>query len=144
MNMTTTKNANKEAAIQRENEVQNHNYSTQLEPEQPRVVRPVADIHETKEGATVLVDLPGVNHKSLDVNVDNDVLTIEGHVDLQTPDDLNPTFMDVRAGKFSRKFTLSAELDSSKIDAHLKDGVLKLVIPRSEKHKPRKVEVKAA
>ena len=104
---------------------------------------PAADIIETDDGATIYVDLPGVSHETLDINVDHDVLGIKGGVNLHTPKDLNPTYMDVHAGSFSRQFTLSAELDSSKIDANLKDGVLKLVIPRSEKHKPRKIEVKA-
>ncbi len=105
---------------------------------------PAADIIETDDGATIYVDLPGVNHDTLDINVDHDVLSIKGGVNLHTPKDLNPTYMDVHAGSYNRQFTLSAELDSSKIDAKLKDGVLKLVIPRSEKHKPRKIEVKAA
>ena len=105
---------------------------------------PSADIYESEEGATIYVDLPGVNHDTLDISVDQDVLTINGGVNLQTPKDLNPTYMDVHAGTYNRQFTLSAELDSSKIDATLKDGVLRLFIPRSEKHKPRKIEVKAA
>jgi HSP20 family molecular chaperone IbpA len=107
-------------------------------------LRPDADIIETDEGATIYIDLPGVSHETLDIDVDHDVLTIKGGINLHTPKDLNPTYMDVHAGTFNRKFTLSAELDSEKIDANLKDGVLTLVIPRSEKHKPRKIEVKAA
>ncbi len=107
-------------------------------------LRPNADIVETDEGATIYVDLPGVSHDTLDIDVDHDVLTIKGGINLHTPKDLNPTYMDVHAGTFNRKFTLSAELDSEKIEANLKDGVLTLVIPRSEKHKPRKIEVKAA
>ena len=111
---------------------------------QVRVMRPAADIHETKEGATIVIDLPGVSHETLDIDVDKNVLSVRGDISLDTPEDLTPTYMDVHAGAYQRQFTLSAELDSSKIDAHLKDGVLKLVIPRSEKHKPRKIEVKAA
>ncbi len=111
---------------------------------QVRVMRPAADIHETKEGATILIDLPGVSHDTLDIDVDKNVLTVKGDITLDTPDNLTPTYMDVHAGGYHRQFTLSAELDSSQIDAQLKDGVLKLAIPRSEKHKPRKIEVKAA
>ena len=105
---------------------------------------PAADIHETNDGAVIYIDLPGVSKESLDINMDSDVLTVKGGVNLNTPDNLNPTYMDVHAGFYSRKFTLSPELDSSKIDAKLKNGVLKLKIPRSEKHKPRKIEVKVA
>ncbi len=132
-----TTNTGKQATI-RQNDARETNVAQTLD------LTPVADIIETKDGATLYIDLPGVNHESLDINVDSDVLTIKGGVNLHTPSDLNPTYMDVHAGTYSRKFTLSPELDSSKIDANLKDGVLKLVIPRSEKHKPRKIEVKAA
>ncbi len=109
-----------------------------------RKMRPAADIYETKEGATLYIDLPAVSKEALEISVDQNVLTVEGELSLNTPDDLKPTYMDVNTGVFSRQFTLSAELDSSKIDANLVNGVLKLDIPRSEKHKPRKIEVKAA
>jgi HSP20 family molecular chaperone IbpA len=110
---------------------------------QIRKMRPMADIHETKEGVTLYIDLPGVSKDALEINIDQNVLTIEGELNLNTPDDLQPTYMDVNTGVFSRQFTLSAELDSTKIAANLVNGVLKLNIPRSEKHKPRKIEVKA-
>ena len=105
---------------------------------------PAADIYENAEGAVLYVDLPGVSQENLSINVDNNVLSIDAELDLHTPKDLMPTYMDVRADQYARQFTLSSELDDSKIDAKLKNGVLKLVIPRSEKHKPRKIEVKAA
>jgi HSP20 family molecular chaperone IbpA len=134
-----------EDTIRESNNVQGTSeHNSEVERAQSLNLTPAADICETKEGATLYVDLPGVNHDSLDISVDNDVLTVKGGVNLNTPHNLNPTYMDVHAGAFNRQFTLSPELDSSKIDATLKDGVLKLVIPRSEKHKPRKIEVKAA
>lgn len=139
-----TDNTGTDAAVR-----QNGNMKTaQEKPGTPRAqsleLMPAADIHETKDGAVIYLDLPGVSKDSLDISVDSDVLTIRGGLNLHTPDGLNPTYMDVHAGVYSRKFTLSPELDTSKIDANLQDGVLKLVIPRSEKHKPRKIEVKAA
>ncbi len=139
-----TTNTGKEAAVRQSNDVSKSQGNLGTANAQSLDLTPAADIHETKDGAVLYLDLPGVNKESLDISVDSDVLTIKGGVNLHTPDDLNPTYMDVHAGIFSRKFTLSAELDSSKIEANLKDGVLKLEIPRSEKHKPRKIEVKAA
>lgn len=139
-----TTNTEKQAALRQENEMTNTQGNLNTERAQTLDLTPVADIHETKDGAVLYIDLPGVNKESLDISVDSDVLTVKGGVNLHTPDDLSPTYMDVHAGVYKRSFTLSAELDSSKIDANLKDGVLKLVIPRSEKHKPRKIEVKAA
>jgi len=109
-----------------------------------RKMRPAADIYETKEGAILYIDLPAVSKEALEISVDQNVLTVEGKLSLDTPDNLKPTYMDVNTAVFSRQFTLSAELDSSKIDANLVNGVLKLNIPRSEKHKPRKIEVRTA
>ena len=103
---------------------------------------PAADVYENKDGAVIYLDLPGVNRDNLTIDVDDHVLSIQGNMNLQTPETLNPTYMDVHSGVFSRRFTLSEELDSANIEAILKDGELKLSIPRSEKHKPRKIEVK--
>ena len=111
---------------------------------QQQTMIPATDIHETKDGATLYIDLPGVSRDALDIDVDQNVLTVKGDINLNTADNLTPTYMDVRAGAFKRQFTLSAELDSSQVDAQLKNGVLTLVIPRSEQHKPHKIEVKAA
>ncbi|RTZ66981.1 MAG: Hsp20/alpha crystallin family protein [Aquificaceae bacterium] len=111
---------------------------------QQQTMTPATDIHETKDGATLYIDLPGVSPDALDIDVDQNVLTVKGDINLDTADSLTPTYMDVRAGAFKRQFTLSAELDSSQVDAQLKNGVLTLVIPRSEQHKPHKIEVKAA
>ncbi len=139
-----TTNTGTEAAVKQSN----NEVSTAQQESNARAqsleLTPAADIHETKDGAVIYIDLPGVSKDSLDINMDSDVLTIKGGVNLNTPDDLNPTYMDVHAGFYSRKFTLSSELDSAKIDANLKNGVLQLEIPRSEKHKPRKIEVKVA
>jgi len=110
----------------------------------PMTMRPAADIQESKEGATIYVDLPGVKKKALDVDVDQNVLTIKGAIDLETPENLEPGYMDVHAGIFERRFTLGEELDSDRIEANLIQGELKLFIPRSEQHKPRKIEVKTA
>lgn len=107
-------------------------------------ITPVADIYENKEGVSVYVDLPGVSRESLDINVDKNVLTIKGVINLPAPERMKATYTDVTAGAYKRRFTLSSEMDVSKIDATLKNGELKLFIPRSEMHKPRNIEVKAA
>jgi len=139
-----TTNTGTEAAVKQSNNEVSKAQQDSNARAQSLELTPAADIHETKDGAVIYIDLPGVSKDSLDINMDSDVLTIKGGVNLNTPDDLNPTYMDVHAGFYSRKFTLSSELDSAKIDANLKNGVLKLEIPRSEKHKPRKIEVKVA
>ena len=107
-------------------------------------LRPATDIVETKEGVTLYIDMPGVSKDALSVDVDQSVLSVKGSINLHTPDGLEPTYMDIHSGAFERRFTLGEQLDSAAIEAHLEQGVLKLVIPRSEKHKPRKIEVKVA
>lgn len=139
-----TTNTTKEATVRQNNDVKQSQGNMSNANVASRETTPAADIYETKEGVVLYLDLPGVNKESLDIDVDSDVLSITGSVNLAIPDNLNPTYMDVNAGVYRRQFTLSAELDSSKIEANLKDGVLMLEIPRSEKHKPRKIEVKVA
>ena len=139
--MTTT---NDKTVSKVENKAATNDLSKSTPSKQQRKVRPAADIYETKEGATIYIDLPGVAKDGLDINIDQNVLSVEGEINLDTPDDLQPTYMDIRANMFSRQFTLSSELDINKVDANLKNGVLILSIPRSEQHKPRKIEVKAA
>ena len=109
----------------------------------PLELSPAVDIIEDKDGVTLLVDLPGVSKDSLDIDVDKNVLTIRGTINLHTDEKLSATYMDVHAGTFTRQFTLGSELDASAIDASLKDGLLKLVVPRSDQHKPKKIEIKA-
>ena len=107
-------------------------------------LRPLTDIHETKQGVTLYMDLPGVSKGSLDIDVDKNVLTIKGAVNLHTPVELTPAYMELHSGVFERRFTLGDELDSAKIEATLNNGELTLHIPHLEQHKPRKIEIKAA
>ncbi len=105
---------------------------------------PATDIHESKEGVTLFFDLPGVSKETLDIDVDQDILTIKGKIDLTTAKNMQPTYIDVRANVFERRFTLGDELDSSQIVAKLDQGALKLSIPRLEKHQPKKINIKVA
>ncbi len=90
------------------------------------------------------MDLPGVNKEMLDIDVDQDILSIKGKMHLTTADNMQPTYMDVRANVFERRFTLGDELDSSQIVAKLDQGALELSIPRLEKHQPKKINIKVA
>lgn len=113
-----------------------------IEQSARRVTTPVADIIENKEGATLYIDLPGVSKESLDIRIDQNVLTVKGRVNVDMPENMEPNYIDVRSGEYERHFTLGEELDMEAIQANLNQGELKLFIPRSEQHKPRKIEVK--
>jgi HSP20 family molecular chaperone IbpA len=105
---------------------------------------PAVDIVEDKQGVTVWADLPGVPKDKLDIRMHDGNLSIEAEAVLSTPAGLSATHVEVRASRYARAFSISADLDTSKIDASLQDGVLTLRIPRREAALPRRIEVKTA
>jgi HSP20 family protein len=105
---------------------------------------PPVDIVENELGITLLADMPGVSKDRLAVRVDGENLVIEGAAEVAMPRNLEILHSEIRNPYFRRSFTLSRELDTSKIEATLKAGVLKLHIPKAEEARPRKVEIKVA
>ena len=113
-------------------------------PQQPQVVPPV-DIFEDDAGITVLADLPGVSREQLGVRVDGDSLVIEATADaIAVPQGMELVYSEAQFPSYRRQFTLSRELEPARIEAALKDGVLRLTIPKAEEAKPRRIEVRAA
>lgn len=108
---------------------------------QPHVVPPV-DVFEDASGITLLADLPGVSREGLNIRVDGDSLTIEGTAAAVGPQNLELVYGEAQVPAYRRRFTLSRELDTGRIEAQLKDGVLRLAIPKAEEAKPRRIEVK--
>lgn len=106
-------------------------------------VTPAVDVTEDETGITVTADLPGVARDALSIRVDGNALTIDAPLALGEPPQLDAVYAEVRAGRYRRSFTLSSELDSSRIDASLRDGVLTLCVPKQEKARPRRIEVTA-
>lgn len=107
----------------------------------PYVVPPV-DVFENESGITLLADLPGVSRENLGVRVDGDSLVIEATATPTGPADMELIWGEAQIPSYRREFTLSRELDSAHIEATLKDGVLKLAIPKLEEAKPRRIEVR--
>jgi HSP20 family molecular chaperone IbpA len=87
--------------------------------------------------------MPGVNEKQMNVDLDKDVLTIRGEVTLEDSSGHELTYSDHRPADFQRSFRLSDEIDTEKIEASLKNGVLRLYLPKAAVAKPRKILVKA-
>ncbi|MDN8616065.1 Hsp20/alpha crystallin family protein [Variovorax ginsengisoli] len=102
---------------------------------------PPVDVIEDSSGITLYADLPGVPRDKLHLNVESDLLTIEGEIDLSVPEGLQSSHTEVGLGRFHRTFTLSKELDTEKISAELAQGVLKLRIPKAEHAQPRRINV---
>jgi len=105
-------------------------------------LRPPVNIFEDSAGITLEADIPGVSKDRLQLKVDKDSLLIEGDVELATAEGMEALYADVRATRYSRSFSLSRELDIERIDASLKDGVLRLRIPKRAEVQPRKIEVR--
>lgn len=109
-----------------------------------RALLPRVDVLEDERGITLLADLPGVPRDHLEIKVDGETLTIEGTVTQATPAGLQPAYVELRLPRYRRAFTLSRELDSARIEANLKDGVLNLRIPKLEHAQPRRISVQVA
>src|SRR5271157_804767 len=106
-----------------------------------RVFVPATDIFETDEALTVIVEMPGVDKDKVDVKVENDVLIIEGWIDFSRYEGLQPVYTEYNIGNYARSFQLSNKIDQDRISAELRDGVMTLVLPKSERAKPRKISV---
>ena len=106
-----------------------------------KMYAPAVDIFETANNILVIADMPGVDEKSVDITLDKNLLTIHGMIDSKTHDKMELGFSEYGVGDYQRAFSINDEIDRSNIKATVKDGVLKLILPKSEKIKTRKIEV---
>jgi len=117
------------------------NTSSGTEQEQQRAVLPAVDVFEDAGGITLLADMPGVPKDQLELKIEGDALLIEGGVQALTPEGLEAVYAEVRVPRYRRSFTLSRELDTARVEANLKDGVLTLRIPKQAHAQPRRIAV---
>ena len=119
--------------------------TTPAEQTKPGLVfTPAVDIFETDKEITLLADMPGVKAGNLNIDLSENVLTLDGDVKAPEGDGEVDVIREYRTGKFYRQFTLSQVIDQSKIDAELKEGVLRLRLPKVEAATPRKISVKSS
>jgi HSP20 family molecular chaperone IbpA len=109
-----------------------------------KVYTPAVDIIEKKDEIIVTADMPGVDERSVDITLEKNILTIYGRVDAELPKSHRLVYAEYGTGDYSRSFTLSEEVDRDRIQATVKNGVLRLVLPKAAAAKTRKIEVKAA
>jgi HSP20 family protein len=107
-----------------------------------RLFVPAADIYEAENDLTVILEMPGVEKKNVNINVEDGVLRVEGRIDLAKYQGLQPLYTEYNIGHYSRIFRLSSKIDQNKIAAEMKDGVLSLKLPKIEEAKPRTIQVK--
>lgn len=119
--------------------------STPAETTRPGMTfTPAVDIFETDKAITLLADMPGVVTDKLNIDLRENTLTLEGDVESPEGSDEDVLFREYPIGKYFRQFTLSEVIDQARIEAALKDGVLRLDLPKVEKATPRKIAVSAA
>jgi len=110
-----------------------------------RMVVPKVDIYETRGGIVILADMPGVGIDSLEVTVEKNVLAIKGTVPIPVrPGSYTTVYAERAPEEYRRNFTISHEVDRDKIEATVKNGVLRLTLHKVEPLKARKISVQAA
>jgi len=102
---------------------------------------PYADIYETDEALTVVMEMPGVEKSRLNVALENDVLKVDGQIDFTKYKDMEPVYAEYNVGHYARSFTLSNKIDQEKISAQLEDGVLTLALPKAKQARPRRISI---
>lgn len=105
---------------------------------------PDADVLESKDDIRVMIELPGLRPEDVDITLENNVLTVSGEKreeQRQESVDHRWHLSERRYGRFDRSFVLPREVDPERIDARIDNGVLRVTIPKSEKAKPRHIEI---
>ena len=115
------------------------------EVEHPRnheTVAPAVDIYESDEGTLLIADVPGCDENSVEVRLEEGVLTVVARAADKDYPDHDATFTEYRHADFERAFTVSELIDTDHIEATVKDGVLRLTLPKREAAKPKKIAIK--
>lgn len=106
-----------------------------------RHYHPDVDIYETRESVWLWADMPSVDGRQLSVNLADGMLTIEGGVGVDDYKDLEPVYTEYDVGTYTRRFAVSSDIDADRIQAHVSNGVLELELPKTERAKPRRIEI---
>jgi HSP20 family molecular chaperone IbpA len=102
---------------------------------------PTADIFETDEALTVIMEMPGVEKQDVNVHLEDDILRVEGKVDHAKYQGMDPIYTEYLVGHYARGFTLSGKIARDAISAQLEDGVLTLTLPKAKEAMPRRIAI---
>ena len=102
---------------------------------------PYTDIHETDDALTVVMEMPGVEKKDINVALENDVLRVDGQIDFAKYEGMEPVYTEYNVGHYTRSFTLSNKIDQGQISAQLEDGVLTLTLPKAKEALQRRISI---
>jgi HSP20 family molecular chaperone IbpA len=117
----------------------------ELVPEQQtrpgRSYRPQVDIIETEDSLWLRADMPGVDERSVEVSLEDGVLTLQGLVSLDEYDALEPVYTEYNVGNWEHRFRLGNRIDADRIAAKVQHGVLELQLPKAASAQPRRIEI---
>ena len=102
---------------------------------------PAVDIFETDQDVTVIAEMPGVRPGNIEVTLEDDVLTIKGGKETEEHANARILLQEYESGSYQRRFTVAETIDQNKIKASLNNGLLKVILPKTEPAKTRKIEV---
>lgn len=108
-----------------------------------RVYVPRVDIYSEDDAFVILVEMPGVDENSLDINLEKRVLTISGYVTAEEPEGYELTYSEYSVGDYQRSFTLPDEIDSENIEATVSNGVLRMTLRKAPEAQAKKIAVRA-
>ncbi len=126
-------------------ELEKQEVETTSEIEKPRLRRrytPRVDIYEVDNSVFMTADMPGVADEGVEITIEKNLLTIRGDVETSLPEGYELNYREYRVGDYERSFSLSDEIDRDQIEATMKNGVLRLTLPKNEEAKARKIEVR--
>lgn len=126
-----------ELQVQKKQEVEKAQESTTP----TRAFIPSADIYESEDALTVVLEMPGVSRDGIDLTIEDGVLTIEGRIDFSKYDGLQPLYSEYNVGPYRRSFRISSQIEQGRITAKLQDGIITLDLPKAEATKPRRIQV---
>jgi HSP20 family protein len=104
---------------------------------------PPIDIHESPEGLILEADIPGATEQGLHVQLEDNVLKLYARVEQQVPQEAPLIHEEYRLGDYHRSFILSDEVDRERITAELKNGVLRVLLPKADRARTRRIEIKS-
>jgi HSP20 family protein len=108
------------------------------------VYAPRTDIVETDDGLVILADMPGVSADGVDVTLERNVLTIRGRAEVSGPQGFSPVYLEYQPDDYERVFTLSEDIEAERIEAGVKNGVLRLFLPKAGPAQSKRIQVRAS
>jgi len=128
---------NQEVALREKKELQSKDEKTVP----GRYYVPFADIYETDDALRVVMEIPGVERKDVNVGLENDVLRVDARIDFSKYEGMEPVYTEYNVGHYTRSFSLSSKIDQEQISAQLEDGVLTLTLPKAKEAQPRRIQI---